>query len=124
MSLPMPELPYAGTSGFSGSDTSEARAREQDSNGTTSIRQRKVLDLLSWRGAVGITWRELAEELKLHHGSASGLLSVLHLTGHITRLKSSRNKSKIYVLPEFVRGRDIEPHGKKKKSCPHCGGIL
>lgn len=124
MSLPFPELPYNGTSGFSGSDTSEARAREQDSNGTTSAKQKATLDLLSRVGRYGVTWAELARALNVHHGSASGLLSVLHLSGRIERLKSTRNRSKIYVLPESVEGREIEKHGSRKKCCPHCGGSL
>ena len=39
-------LPYAGTSGWSGSRTSEERARQEDENGTTSWRQSETLGVL------------------------------------------------------------------------------
>ena len=123
MSQLMPELPYAGTSGFSGTDTSRDRAITQDSNGTTGRRQLETLQFLAMRANYGATWKELAEQLSLHHGSASGVLSVLHLAGRVERLHSSRNGCKIYVMPEFVLGRATEKR-KVKKCCPHCGGDL
>jgi hypothetical protein len=68
----------------------------------------------------GATWKEIADELGLHHGSASGVLSVLHLTGKIERLAESRNRCKIYVLPEYVAGRKTELHRGKKSSVHNC----
>jgi len=120
MSQLMPELPYAGTSGFSGTDTSRDRAIAEDSNGTTGRRQRETLQFLAMQANYGATWKELAEQLSLHHGSASGVLSVLHLAGRVERLHLSRNRSKVYVLPEFVSGRATEKR-KVKKCCPSCG---
>jgi hypothetical protein len=120
MSQLMPELPYAGTSGFSGTDTSRDRAITEDSNGTTGRRQKETLQFLAMRANYGATWKELAEQLSLHHGSASGVLSVLHLAGRVERLHLSRNRCKIYVLPEFVSGRATEKR-KVKKCCPNCG---
>lgn len=120
MSQLMPELPYAGTSGFSGTDTSRDRAIAEDSNGTTGRRQLQTLQFLAMRANYGATWKEVAEQLSLHHGSASGVLSVLHLAGRVERLNLSRNRSKIYVLPEFVLGRATEKR-KVKKCCPSCG---
>jgi DNA-binding MarR family transcriptional regulator len=122
-SLPHPELPYAGTSGHSGSDTSKARALSSDSSGQTARRQRQALALLDSQGYIGLTWKELASLLNLHHGSASGVLSVLHKTGRIARLKESRNGSKVYVALSSIHGRTTERHGKEKQ-CPHCGGNL
>lgn len=118
-----PELPYAGTSGHSGSETSKARAVHSDSSGQTARRQRQALALLDSYGQQGLTWKELATLLNLHHGSASGVLSVLHKTGRIARLKESRNGSKVYVGLNWIDGRQTEGQGKQK-SCPHCGGNL
>ena len=118
--LAFPELPYSGTSGFSGSSSSEERARSQDSDGTTGKRQLAALTFLANRGIHGSTWKELADAIGLHHGSASGVLSVLHLTERIARLKETRNRCKVYVLPEFVVDRKVEMRAPKK-SCPNCG---
>lgn len=121
-SLYHPELPYAGTSGHSGSETSLLRVISEDSNGTTAKRQLDTLRLLAHRGEHGLTWKELSEATGLHHGSASGVLSVLHLAEKIERLAEVRNRCKVYVLPEFTLGRHTEK--RKKKHCPHCGGDL
>lgn len=103
-----PILPYAGTSGHSGTDTSERRARRDDTDGTTSARQSSTLAALKHAGADGLTWNELAAANDWHHGQASGALSTLHKAGLIARLSASRNRSKIYVLPIFVNGRPTE----------------
>lgn len=103
-----PILPYAGTSGHSGSDTSERRARTEDSNGTTTARQSETLRRLADAGSHGMTWHDLADLAGWHHGQASGVLSVLHRSGLIARLTISRNRCKVYVLPMFVNGRDVE----------------
>lgn len=123
MSQLMPELPYAGTSGFSGTDTSRDRAIAEDSNGTTGRRQLETLMFLAMRANHGATWKELAEQISLHHGSASGVLSVLHLAGKVERLQLVRDRCKVYVLPEFVLGRKTEKR-KVRANCPHCGGDL
>jgi predicted cupin superfamily sugar epimerase len=120
MNQSMPELPYAGTSGYSGTDTSEDRARIQDSNGTTSKRQKETLMYLWMQHEQGVTWKEIADELGLHHGSASGVLSVLHLAGRIERLAETRNRCKVYVLPEYVAGRKTELHRGKKSAVHNC----
>lgn len=117
-----PELPYAGTSGHSGSETSLGRVIREDSDGTTAKRQLETLRILAHRGEFGVTWKELSELTGLHHGSASGVLSVLHLAEKIERLAEIRNRCKVYILPEFVNGRNTEK--RKKKHCPHCGGDL
>lgn len=117
-----PELPYAGTSGHSGSDTSEDRARRQDHDGTTSKRQTQTMHFLEIVKHHGVTWKELGDHFSQHHGSASGVLSVLHLKGHIVRLNESRNGCKIYVLPTYVQGRKVEE--RRVRRCPHCRGVL
>jgi len=117
------ELPYNGTSGHSGTDTSKERALHADRSGKTALRQAQALNLLSERTFQGITWKELSEVTGLHHGTASGVLSVLHKAGRIARLKDSRNGCKVYVDLRCINGRQVETQGRKK-CCPHCGGNL
>lgn len=121
--LNQPELPYNQTSGHSGTDTSKARALTADRSGKTALRQAQALNLLSQRKMSGLTWKELSEITGLHHGTASGVLSVLHKTGRIARLKESRDGCKVYVDVSCVEGRVIEIQGRKR-CCPHCGGNL
>lgn len=61
-------------------------------------------------GATGVTWKELAQSLDLHHGQASGALSGLHRRGIIARLTNGRReRCRIYVHPDFVSGRPVDP---------------
>lgn len=119
----LPALPYRGTSGHSGTDTSKERASRLDKSGKTAQTQKKVLNILEQMRDYGVTWKELADWLQLHHGTVSGALSVLHKTGYISRLKDKRNGCKVYVMPNYVSGRIVE-YQKQKKCCPHCGGQL
>jgi hypothetical protein len=107
-----PILPYDGTSGWTGSESSEDRARSADDTGVTSRRQRETLNALFQAGTRGLTWKELAEGLAVHHGVASSALSVLHKTGHISRLAETRARCKVYVHPQFVNERPVERHGR------------
>jgi DNA-binding MarR family transcriptional regulator len=104
-----PITPYGGSSGWAGSTTSKERAERQDKDGTTSKRQRAVINALANLGQYGGTWNELGLSLNLHHGSISGVLSVLHREGVLCRLKDRRNRCQIYVLPQFVGDSTIEP---------------
>lgn len=117
----IPFLPYAGTSGWSGSETSRKRAVDADGDGTTGANQRQVLAALALAMTRGRTWRDLSEEYGWHHGTASGVLSVLHKSGQIVRLKETRNRCKVYVLPEYAAGREVEAHGRKAHPCANCG---
>jgi hypothetical protein len=121
--LNQPQLPYNGTSGHSGTETSKERALDADKSGNTLKRQARLLSLLESRQDEGLTWKEFSEISKLHHGTASGILSVLHKTGKIARLKESRNRCKVYVSLSWIQGRPTEQQGVKK-CCPHCGGNL
>lgn len=107
----LPELPYAGTSGFSGSDTSEERARRDDRGGKTRDRQERTLEALAEARDLGLTYQELGVIMGWHHGQSSGALSVLHKTSRIARLSERRNRCKVYVKPEYVYDRRVEPHG-------------
>lgn len=125
MNEQLPLTPYAGTSGWSGSQTSKDRAERDDNGGVTHDRARSALFTLRMANYAGVTWKELAATYGWHHGQASGILSVLHKMGIIQRLSISRDRCKVYVLPEYRNFRDIEPHGSnKRKSCPHCGHDL
>lgn len=114
--------PYAGTSGWSGSETSRDRAMVEDQNGTTSARQYKALNLIRQQQFNGLTWKELSEITGWHHGSASGVLSVLHKEGLIYRLIEKRNRCAIYIYPLYSQNRTLSE--RKIKNCKHCGGEL
>jgi len=117
-------LPYAGSSGWSGSTTSKERADRDDRSGKTTERQTMVLRALSKVGEYGATWKELGAAFGWHHGQASGALSVLHKAGRIERLKNRRLRCEVYVMPEFVLGRETSPYrpnSKKQHTCTACG---
>lgn len=122
MSLEQPYLPYAGTSGWRGSTASRDRAVSNDKSGKTSAHQQKALNYLDSRRTWGATWKELSDYAGWHAGQSSGCLSVLHLEGVIVRLTERRNRCSVYVLPEFVQGREASE--RKVNTCKHCGGQL
>lgn len=111
----LPLTPYAGTSGWAGSQTSRARAEQQDSDGTTSERQSVTLRLLERADHKGLTWKELSEATGWHHGSASGVLSVLHKSDKIKRLAESRDRCAIYVAYDCSYFRPTEPYKSNKQ---------
>jgi hypothetical protein len=117
--LELPLTPYAGTSGWSGSNASKDRAISEDANGTTSHRQNTALNHLFDSGYIGLTWKELAELEGWHHGQASGVLSVLNHAGFIVRLSVRRNRCSIYVMPKYIADREIAE--TKTKTCKNCG---
>jgi hypothetical protein len=102
--------PYGGTSGHSGSEASQQRAEEMDANGTTASNQARALEVLGLQRSMGLTQAELQRALKVGHGTASSVLSGLHLTGKVERLALKRNRNHIYVLPEHVRERETSPY--------------
>lgn len=106
------ETPYAGTSGWTGSDTSRDRAANADTTGQTGKRQGEILDMLADADTLGLTYTDIDVETGWGHGTVSGALSVLHKTGHIARLKETRNSCHVYVLPSNVLGRQTEQPGR------------
>jgi hypothetical protein len=105
-----PELTYAGTSGWSGTDTSEERARREDSNGKTLHVQSIVMAHVSRQGMDGRTVAELRRALpQMHHGSISSALTNLHRAGMLVCLTEKRERCHVYVRPEFVNGRSFRP---------------
>lgn len=109
-----PAFPYAGTDGHSGTDTSRQAA--DDHHDSAPERQDSVITLLQERGARGVTVVDVRNTLIPHHGTASRVLTVLHIAGRVLRLKESRDGAKIYVLPEFRMTRPVEVYrGTKAK---------
>jgi hypothetical protein len=107
-------LPFAGTSGWSGTATSRERATENDRTGKTKQVQQDTLNALQEAGAMGLTWGELAGRYDWHHGAASASLSALHKHGLIARLSEQRGRCKVYVAHEFINDRPTEQYGRKK----------
>jgi hypothetical protein len=127
MSTPYPEPHGEGfTSGWSGSETSHERAVSEDASGTTHYRQNEVVRLLgrhtrTVKGLMGgreagLTVADIREWTGWHHGQASSALSVLHKEGKIARLTERRDRCAVYVLPEYVDGRETAPHGRQKRA--------
>lgn len=124
MTISKPHLPYANTAGWSGTDTSMARAVDNVTSGRELNNQEKALAYIKNAGVFGVTWKELAIEMLWHHGTASGVLSVLHKEGEIIRLRRTRGRCKIYISiltsqmnPDML----VETYKIKNKPCPHCG---
>lgn len=95
----LPVLPYAGTSGHSGSDTSRERAEREDGSGTTASRQAAVLRLVDGAGVRGVTVHEASRVLGTHHGQTSAALSNLESAGLVLRVAERRDRCHVYVVP-------------------------
>jgi hypothetical protein len=117
-------VPYNGTAGWSGTDTSKLRAVENLVSGREENHQQLALRILKSRGTEGATWKELAIDTGWHHGTASGILSVLHQSGAIVRLYTVRNRCKVYVHQNYKDEVRSEPYKKREKLCPHCGNDI
>lgn len=90
--------------------------------------QLDVLKYLRIYRSEGLTWYELDNISGWkHHGTTTGALSSLHKEGRISCLKNvKRRRDKhrpchVYVLNEFVLGRETRPYGRKAKPCENCG---
>jgi len=119
----VPYRPYKGTAGWSGTDTSKARALNNLLTGREYNNQQKALALLKDNRA-GITWKELSEAAGIHHGTASGVLSVLHKAGAILRSANVRNRCAIYYHLQYSDSIINQVYKKKEKLCPHCGNDI
>jgi len=100
------------TDGWSGSPASHERAVMEQTLGTASRRRKQAVHQLGLAKERGLTWRDLADRLAMHHGQASGVLSVLHKEGRISCLLAKRNRCHIYVLHEYVNDRNTRPPGR------------
>ena len=107
----LPVTPYNGTGGWSGTDTSKARAEYDVRTGNLSRTQLLVIKALGEAQYLGCIVHDIKIPKKngdgyMHHGSVSGALSNLHMNGKIDRLQLKRNGCHIYVLPQYVEGRN------------------
>lgn len=102
-----PSLPYAGTSGWAGSEASRQRAEERDESGQTATLQARVLGYVGLGFTEGRTIEEVRRRFpNEHHGSLSGALTALHKAGKVARLTEQRGKCSIYVHPKYVEQRE------------------
>lgn len=106
-------LPYAGTTGYSGSDASRDMARDEAESGVAADRQSRVLNAARKAGPVGVTITEFDAKPGEHHGKVSSTFSVLHKAGSLARLTEKRLGNSIYVLPEHVNGRRTATQGRR-----------
>ena len=116
MSETLPVLPYAGTSGWQGSEASHDRAITDDASGATGDRQKIALEFARNHKYYGTTWKELGEAYGWHAGQSSGALSNLHKAGLVVRLTKRRSRCSVYVAPEFIGGRDLSPFKDEGKT--------
>lgn len=119
-----PFVPYDGTAGWSGTDTSKSRALVNLRTGREYNNQQKALAYIKVAGSKGLTWKELSLHTGMHHGTASGVLSVLHKSGAILRTTRVRDRCKVYMDIMFTDKVMHEPYIEKKKCCPNCGHML
>lgn len=112
----MTALPYNGTEGASGSAASYARADRETRTGRARHRQTGILGYLLKVGPIGATWRDIEQAGLGHHGQVTGSLTSLHKAGKVQRLKNQRNSASVYVLPQFVKGRDTSPYRPNRNS--------
>lgn len=96
----IPITPYAGTGGWSGSETSRDRAIREANSGELTKRQHDALSVLA-EHPDGLVWSDLAGILNLHHGQISSVLSNLHHAGVIFQTLTPRNRCLPYVHGKF-----------------------
>lgn len=96
---------YAGTTGWTSTDTS----REQADPTKQVSTQEWVLRAITGQGAIGATVAELRMGTFAHHGQVSSALTNLHRAGRLARLVERRGRCHVYVLPEHVGDRPTQP---------------
>jgi ribosomal protein S25 len=113
-------IPYGSTgSGHAGNDTSRERQERNDASGVTSRAQLAALKLLMEYKSEGITAAEFEDQMGIGHGMASSALSHLHRANRVKRVKMRRKRHEIYVLPEYVNGREESPYRPRLKPARH-----
>ena len=78
-------------------------------------RQRLVLISTGQRREKGYTVKEFRDKEKFHHGTASSLFTTLHMRGLLVALQEVRNGATVYVLPEYVNGRETRPYRRQNQ---------
>jgi len=97
MSKQQLSLPYNGTAGYVRTPASRERAVREVRTGVLSERLQRIESLLLLRGRQGMTWVEVAQNLGLHHGQASGALSTMHRLGVVFALRAKHHRCHPYV---------------------------
>jgi len=92
---------YNDTEGYVERPASRERAIREAQNGTAGDRQQAILRLLDAAGPQGMTWKDLGDELGLHHGKISGSLSNMHLGGLVFMLRKTKDRCHPYVHPNY-----------------------
>ncbi len=102
-------------SGHAGNDTSRERMEHNDATGITSLVQRAAYAQLGALKSEGMTVAEFEDLTGIGHGQVSSAFSHLHRAGKIKRIKMRRKRHEIYVLPEWVNGREESPYRPRLK---------
>lgn len=105
----LPALTYGGTEGHNQSSGSIDRATDPDALSKAARSQRLILAHLAQVGERGTTCHEAEPVVMLTHETYTGSRANLHKAGRVVRLTEKRERRGVYVLPEHVAGRDIEP---------------
>ena len=94
-----PQRPYTQdgepSAGYSGTDTS------RHAEPIRAASQQTVFEYVTTQGMRGATVKEVREATGLHHGVASGALSVLHKNGYLWRLTDKRLACRVYIHPLY-----------------------
>lgn len=101
-----PAVPYSGNGG------SKDRAKHLMKSGKARTHRERILRFLGQKKGKGLTYKEYDEMAGTHHGTSSGMLSVMHQEGLVAMLNERRGGSAVYVLPTWVKGRETLPHRK------------
>lgn len=105
---------YRGQPGYVDDEASIAHSQWMVDTGLSGTHYDILMQIIQWRGAEGLTCKELTEHpyapLGLRNSrSASATLTNAYADGSIARLKhEKRFNNGVYVHPDFVNGRDTK----------------
>jgi hypothetical protein len=123
--------PYAGTSGWTSTQTSKKRAQRADRTGLTVERHLETVALLRAAGRYGRTHGEIEDQMgrvvEWHHGAVSGALTRGRRTGDIVMLVETRGKvdgraAHVHVHKDYLSDRPYIPY--RSRSLPKTLNII
>ena len=82
-------------------------------SGVTNVTQQLVLKEALDAGSAGITVAEVRAKHGYHHGRVSSAMTKQHIAGRLVALLERRGHSGVYVLPEFLNGRETRPYRRQ-----------
>ena len=101
--------PYAdGTYGTN--NTPASTQYEHDQHHEFSRQQSVAFGLAQTAGPYGVTGGDVKDATGWETNAVSRSLSNLLRDGHLVRLKETRGKAHVHVLPRHVMGRDVQPY--------------